>query len=211
MVKRIMRILKKIGKTQLSTVGNWLYIFKKKKTKNIIYLLSFFFFFAVPGLELRAYILSQSTSPFLWWIFWDRVSRTIFPGWLWTTVLLISASWVAKIIGVSHWCPTLIYILTVTFARPVGLSPLLSSLLHTHTHTHTHPHTHPHPHTPVEKPGRHLHLLNRLQITSPTFHSPSHTPLCDGHTNHIPVCCSCQSTQLTGSHEWASARREKQP
>jgi hypothetical protein len=36
MVKRIMRILKKIGKTQLSTVGNGLKIVKKKKPKNII-------------------------------------------------------------------------------------------------------------------------------------------------------------------------------
>jgi hypothetical protein len=32
-----------------------------------------FFFFAVLGFELRAYTLSQSSSPFLWWVFsrWD--------------------------------------------------------------------------------------------------------------------------------------------
>jgi hypothetical protein len=36
--------------------------------------------------------------------FWDRVLRTICLGWLWSTVLLISASWVAKITGVSHCC-----------------------------------------------------------------------------------------------------------
>jgi hypothetical protein len=36
--------------------------------------------------------------------FWDRVSWTIYPGWLWTVILLISASWVARITGVSHWC-----------------------------------------------------------------------------------------------------------
>jgi hypothetical protein len=29
--------------------------------------------------------------------FWDRVSQTIWPGWLWTTILLIAASWVARI------------------------------------------------------------------------------------------------------------------
>jgi hypothetical protein len=33
--------------------------------------------------------------------FWDRVSWTICPGWLQTKSLLISASWVARIMGVS--------------------------------------------------------------------------------------------------------------
>jgi hypothetical protein len=36
--------------------------------------------------------------------FWDRVLQTVYPGWLGTAILLISASWVAKITGVSHWC-----------------------------------------------------------------------------------------------------------
>jgi hypothetical protein len=40
----------------------------------------------------------------LHWYFWDRLSQTICMGWLWTTVLLISASWVARVTGVSHWC-----------------------------------------------------------------------------------------------------------
>jgi hypothetical protein len=35
--------------------------------------------------------------------FQDSVSCTIFLGWLWTLILLIFASWVARIIGVSHW------------------------------------------------------------------------------------------------------------
>jgi hypothetical protein len=39
--------------------------------------------------------------------YWDRVSRTICLGWLQTGILLISASWVARITGVSHWCPAL--------------------------------------------------------------------------------------------------------
>jgi hypothetical protein len=38
-------------------------------------------------------------------IFRDRVSWTIYPSWLWTAILLISASWVARITGVSHQCP----------------------------------------------------------------------------------------------------------
>jgi hypothetical protein len=38
-------------------------------------------------------------------VFFDRVSGTIFPSWLRTTILLISASWVARIKVVSHQCP----------------------------------------------------------------------------------------------------------
>jgi hypothetical protein len=40
----------------------------------------------------------------LWRVFQDRVSWTICPGWLWTVILLISASWVAGITGVSLQC-----------------------------------------------------------------------------------------------------------
>jgi hypothetical protein len=47
----------------------------------------------VLGFELRAFTLSHSTSPFLWWGFQHRVSRTIIClGWFLTVVLLISAS-----------------------------------------------------------------------------------------------------------------------
>jgi hypothetical protein len=37
--------------------------------------------------------------------------QTISLGWLWTVILLISASWVARITGVSHRCPARMYIL----------------------------------------------------------------------------------------------------
>jgi hypothetical protein len=30
--------------------------------------------------------------------------RTICLSWLWTVILLISSSWVARIISMSHWC-----------------------------------------------------------------------------------------------------------
>jgi hypothetical protein len=61
------------------------------------------FFFLVLGFELRAYNFSHSTSPFFCdGFFWDKVSQTICPGCLWTSILLISASWVARITGVSH-------------------------------------------------------------------------------------------------------------
>jgi hypothetical protein len=67
---------------------------------------SFFLFFAVLGFELRAYTLSPSTSSFCDFCFFhDRVLWTIFLGWLRTAILLISTAWIARIIGVSHWCP----------------------------------------------------------------------------------------------------------
>jgi hypothetical protein len=52
--------------------------------------------------------LSHSTSPLLWWFFFffgDRVSWTICSGWLRTEILLISASWVARITGMRYWHP----------------------------------------------------------------------------------------------------------
>jgi hypothetical protein len=55
--------------------------------------------------------LNSGSSPwptplalFLWRVFPDRVSWTICLGWLRTAIILISASWVARIAGVSHLC-----------------------------------------------------------------------------------------------------------
>jgi hypothetical protein len=65
----------------------------------------YFFFLMVLGLELRAYALSHSASSFLCWVFsrWGLTKYLL--GWLWTIILLISATWVARIIGMSHWWP----------------------------------------------------------------------------------------------------------
>jgi hypothetical protein len=60
--------------------------------------------FAVLGFELRAYILSHSTRHFWEGFFLDRVLQTICPGWLQTSVFLISASLVGRITDMSHWC-----------------------------------------------------------------------------------------------------------
>jgi hypothetical protein len=38
-------------------------------------------------------------------LFWRKVLPTFCPGGLWTFILLFFASWVAKIIGTSHWHP----------------------------------------------------------------------------------------------------------
>jgi hypothetical protein len=48
-------------------------------------------------------------APFLWRVFQKRVSGTICLGWLWTAFLLFSASWVARIAGVTHWCLAFIF------------------------------------------------------------------------------------------------------
>jgi hypothetical protein len=49
--------------------------------------------------------LSHSTSPFfVFWFFFEIGSLSCL-GWLWTAILLISVSWVARITGESHWGP----------------------------------------------------------------------------------------------------------
>jgi hypothetical protein len=67
--------------------------------ENLVLFLSFYF--PALGFELRAYTLSHSTSLFCVEYFWDRVSPTICPGWLQTSVLLTPVSWVA---GCAHQC-----------------------------------------------------------------------------------------------------------
>jgi hypothetical protein len=67
----------------------------------------------IQGFELMAswllsrYFTTWATSPTLFCVgfFWDTVSQTSCLGWLQTVILLISASWVARIAGMSHWHP----------------------------------------------------------------------------------------------------------
>jgi hypothetical protein len=52
------------------------------------------------------YHLSHSINPvFCIGYFQDRVSKSICPVWPQTMILLISASWVARITVMNHWCP----------------------------------------------------------------------------------------------------------
>jgi hypothetical protein len=47
----------------------------------------------------------------LWWDFFEIGSHELFcPGWLWTTILLISASWLARITGMSHFFIHLLFL-----------------------------------------------------------------------------------------------------
>jgi hypothetical protein len=54
--------------------------------------------FVILGLEL--------TPPALFcdgFLFWGKGLQTIYLGWLWNAILLITASWVVRIALVSHW------------------------------------------------------------------------------------------------------------
>jgi hypothetical protein len=65
-------------------------------------------FLLVTGFELRAshlldiHFTNWATLPALFCVGYDRVSWTISWGWLCTSILPISATWVARITGVSH-------------------------------------------------------------------------------------------------------------
>jgi hypothetical protein len=74
----------------------------------MIIVLSFCFSFCSTGVWTHLGSIPWATPPvlyfFLWRVFWDRISWTICPGWLQTAILPISASWVARITGVSYRC-----------------------------------------------------------------------------------------------------------
>jgi hypothetical protein len=54
------------------------------------------------------YHLSRSASPVLCWVFFEIGFQELFAqSWLWTMILLSSASWVARITGVSHQHPAI--------------------------------------------------------------------------------------------------------
>jgi hypothetical protein len=52
----------------------------------------------------------RCVSPLCPVIGWDWVLKTICSGWPQTVILPISASQVARITGLSHWCPTFVYV-----------------------------------------------------------------------------------------------------
>jgi hypothetical protein len=75
-----------------------------------------FFFFLVLAFELRPYTLPFSSDNF----FRDKVSWTVYLGWLQTMILLISAPWVARITNMNHPCLVAIWLLWWT--QPLSLS-----------------------------------------------------------------------------------------
>jgi hypothetical protein len=71
---------------------------------DLLFVWSSFVFFQYWGLNSGPSPWATPSAHFCDGVFWDRVSWTICPCWLQTTILLISVSWVARITGVSHWC-----------------------------------------------------------------------------------------------------------
>jgi hypothetical protein len=75
---------------------------------NFSHVFCLFFVFSV--LRLNSGSMSWATPPAqVFEYFWGRVSWTICSSWLWTLMLLISASWVARITGVTHRCPAIFW------------------------------------------------------------------------------------------------------
>jgi hypothetical protein len=76
--------------------------------KSLYPMFSFFLFFFLCVCVCSSGILTHLHleplhQPFiLRRVFWDRVLGTVCQGWLWTTILLISASWVGRMTGLSH-------------------------------------------------------------------------------------------------------------
>jgi hypothetical protein len=65
----------------------------------------FFFFLRYCGLNPGPTPWTTPPALFVMGFFQDRVLWTICPGWLRTAILLISAFWVSRIIGMSHQHP----------------------------------------------------------------------------------------------------------
>jgi hypothetical protein len=77
------------------------------------------FFLRYWGLNLASCLLGRRSTTwttqsalFCDGYFQDRVSRTI--CWLWTLIFLISASWVARITGVSDRCPAIVTLSSIS-------------------------------------------------------------------------------------------------
>jgi hypothetical protein len=62
------------------------------------------------------YHLSHNSSPICSGYFENRILRTVSLGWFWTTVILISAFQVARIIDLSHWHLAIVIFLTLESA-----------------------------------------------------------------------------------------------
>jgi hypothetical protein len=74
-----------------------------KNHPQTIFFFSFFFWWHW-GLNSAGTLTAWATLPALFCVgyFQDTISQTICLGWLWTLILLISAWWVASIMGMSH-------------------------------------------------------------------------------------------------------------
>jgi hypothetical protein len=83
----------------------WFYLYFPDNKWDRSFFCFLFFSFAI--WDLNSGPTCQATLPdlFCYGFFWDRVLWTVCPGWPRTTILLISVSWIARIIGINQWCP----------------------------------------------------------------------------------------------------------
>jgi hypothetical protein len=94
----------------------------------------FFFFFFLWCWSLNSGPTPQATPPALFLcdgFFQDRVTGTIHLGWLWTSILLISASWVAGITGMSHQLSSFL-VCFLTYSSEINFLPLTVENMHFH-------------------------------------------------------------------------------
>jgi hypothetical protein len=103
-------------------------LFKRNK-KGMTYVINIFYWILGVGhwgLISGALLLEPlHQSSFCVGYYQGRVSQSICQGWLWTSILLASASWVARITGVSHWHPITTFCL-YTFC-PTEVQPCLGA------------------------------------------------------------------------------------
>jgi hypothetical protein len=67
--------------------------------RSHLFYLFIYLFWQYWGLNSGPHTWATPPTPFCVWYSWDKFSRTLCPGWLRTNILLISASWVARITG----------------------------------------------------------------------------------------------------------------
>jgi hypothetical protein len=92
---------------QCSSVGRWSE-WKVLRSRSGVLVNGFMCFLCVWYQSLNSGPIPWATPPalFVLGIFEIGSHEFICPVWLRTAILLISASWVARITGVSHWCLT---------------------------------------------------------------------------------------------------------
>jgi hypothetical protein len=95
-------------------------IFSHLRCENYnLYLVVILFFFSGTGVWTQGFAFAKQAllplepqlQPIFLWLFWRWALANCFPGWPQTMILWMSASQVARIIGISHQHPAIIFIL----------------------------------------------------------------------------------------------------
>jgi hypothetical protein len=93
---------------QFDDFPEWVNIWEPSPTCCLLWFFCLFVFFLYWVWTQSLHLEPLHQPFFVMGFFSDRVLWTISPGWLQTAIFLISASWVARIIGMSHWCPAVV-------------------------------------------------------------------------------------------------------